>query len=340
MEILRKAKIIIETNSFFSSAFDLLAGTWFYRKIIEAQISRYQRKIKADREYNVIIETTNLCNARCIMCPHVKMKRRKQVMEDKVFEKILSRLKEEKINPLAFIINGFGDPLTDKKIFSRIALLRKSFPESVIKFYTNFNLAEDKAIAGVLNCGLDEINISFNGGTPESYKQVMGLEYSKTVANLEKLIKERNHQKSLLKIRLSMALVAPNENTADAFRQKWEKVVDSVSINKTHSYGGAVKDVAGESKINFNKKSYPCKYLWNTLVFSVTGEIVLCCLDYEGQYSFGSISDNKILTMFYSPAFELIRRKHLENKIKDLPLCSRCYTPYRNGVEWLVKDLY
>lgn len=339
MELLREIKNLLETNDSVGGIFDLVAKTNLYKKIISQKIKKYSRFIKETRRYNLIIETTNLCNAKCIMCPYSVMKRKKEIMSDIIFDRIIERLRGEKINPVAVILNGFGDPLTDKTIFKRVKMLKNNFSKTVIKFYTNLNLADEKSINDILNCGLEEINISFNGATKQSYEKTMGINYEKTLTNLEKLISERNKSGSKLLIRISMASVRTNDKEERMFIKKWEKKVDSVSVNRVHTYGGAVADVSDKT-INFNKNTFPCKYIWNTIVIGVKGDIFLCCLDYEGKYNFGNIREDRILDVFYSKAFEEMRVKHLKQEIKNIPICRKCYTPYRNGIEWLKRDVY
>ncbi len=340
MKLLRNLKNLIETNRLLSSFFDFVAKTKIYQNFIRTKINQSIIDLKKNKNYNIIIETTNYCNAKCIMCPHTSMKRSQKNMDDKTFNKIITRLVAEKINPQAFILNGFGEPLVDPKIIDRIKIIKNKFPSSKVKFYSNLNLASQKIIEGLIKSNLDEINISLNGYNRQNYQKVMKLDYLKTINNLKLLIKTKKENNSQLKIRLSMTLVKHNEKSATKFIKKWEKIVDSVSVNKVHNYNNSVKDSSNKFKINFQKTAFPCKYIWDTITFDVMGEIVLCCLDYESKYTFGQIETNPILKSFYSSKFETIRKKHLSSNLKDIEICRHCYTPYKNGVEWLVKKLY
>ncbi len=342
MNFLRRLKNLIETNKFLSAIFDKIAGSFLYKTVIYKKIKKYTSDIKKLKNYNIVIETSNACNAKCIMCPHVKMQRKQEIMTQEIFDKIVEKLLKDNIKPLAFILNGFGDPLTDKSISNRIQTLKDKFPDSITKFYSNLGLANKEIDQSLLDSGLDEINISFNGFNKENYEKTMGISYDKTQGNLEELIKMRNDQKSPLKIRLSMTLVTYNDGNEKEFIKRWKGRVDSVSVNKVHTYGNSIKDTSGKNKINFNKLVYPCKYIWNTMVFSVHGDIFICCLDYEGRHNFGNILDKNrgALDIFYGERFEAIRKMHLENNIKKVGICSSCYTPYKNGVEWLINDLY
>lgn len=340
MKILRQLKNLIETNHFLSLCFDLIASTRIYQKFIRTKIDQSIIDLKKNKNYNIIIETTNFCNAKCIMCPHTSMKRSQKIMDDKTFNKIITQLETEKINPQAFILNGFGEPLIDPQIIDRIKIIKNKFPNSKVKFYSNLNLATKKIINGLVKSNLDEINISLNGYNSQNYQKVMKIDYLKTINNLKSLIKTKKENNSQLKIRLSMTLVKHNEKSATKFIKKWAKIVDSVSVNKVHNYNNSVKDSSNKFKINFQKTAFPCKYIWDTITFDVKGEVVLCCLDYESKYIFGKIETTPILKSFYSSKLEAIRNKHLSSQLKDIEICRHCYTPYKNGVEWLVKKLY
>jgi Predicted Fe-S oxidoreductase len=337
---MRQLKNAIEGNNVVNLLLDNVAKTSLYNMIVQRNIDAYLANIKKNKRLNIILETSNICNAKCVMCPHIFMERKEGVMNDETFDLALRRIKESHINPVAFILNGFGEPLTDKKIIDRIKKTKQNFKDSKIKMYSNFNLADDKLINALLESGLDELNISFNGLNSDSYEKTMGINYGKTLRNLKKLLELKKERTSALKIRLSMALVTYNENGIREFIKKWERKVDSVSINRTHTYSGRVKDVSGKYKINFEKKAYPCKYLWNTIVIGVNGDVFLCCLDYNGKYTFGNIRNDNMLNIFYSKNFEKIRALHYSRQLKNLEICKYCYTPYKNGVEWFVNELY
>ena len=340
MRILRHFKNLIETNSFFSLSFDLITSTHIYQKIIKNKINKTTSSLKKNKNYNIIIETTNFCNAKCIMCPHSTMKRPQKIMNNDIFNKIIDQIEKEKINPSAFILNGFGEPLVDPHLINRIKIIKNKFPNSKVKFYSNLNLANNKIIKELVVSGLDEINISFNGYNPKNYETVMKISYQKTLNNLNKLIQLKKETDSNIQIRISMTLVKQNEKSSQKFIKKWSSQVNSVSVNKAHSYNNSVKNINNKFKINFQKITFPCKYIWDTITFDVNGEIVLCCLDYESQYNFGNINSQSILKSYYSQKFNLIREQHLKSQSKNIKICQHCYTPYKNGIEWLINKLY
>lgn len=340
MELIRIAKNLVESNPAVSLLFDITASTPIYKAMVRRKINQYVANIKQNKNYNIIIESSNFCNARCIMCPHSTMARPRQIMDDHTFRLVIKRLLDEKITPLAFIMNGFGEPMTDPKLISRIKQVKKTFPRSVVKIYSNFGLATEKSIKEIIQSGLGEINVSFNGFDKTNYQDTMKISYDRTLDNLKLLLKKRRQFKSNLKVRISMTLVKNNEARISQFIKYWQTKVDSVSANKVHTYNRSVPDTSNKFKINFKKAAFPCKYIFNTIVITNKGDISLCCLDYEAKHLYGNIKDLPILDIFYSKAFNAVRQMHLNNQVKKMPICANCYTPYKNGVEWFYDNLY
>ncbi len=68
----------------------------------------------------LIIETTNLCNARCTMCTHYVMRRARGSMSQRLFEKIIKDASKVGIGMIN--LQYLGEPLMDEKLFDRIRL--------------------------------------------------------------------------------------------------------------------------------------------------------------------------------------------------------------------------
>ena len=90
---------------------------------------------------------------------------------------------------MKFQLNGTGEPLIDKTLFEKIKILRKNFPKSLIYFYTNLGLAEKNIQNKIVNSDLDFIGISLNADNAVDYKNIMKLDFKKTIKNLNNFIK-------------------------------------------------------------------------------------------------------------------------------------------------------
>ncbi len=339
MQFSRILKNWLVINPVVVAAFGKIRNTALYRSMVVAAVQRRAQEMRAKRDYIIQIETTNLCNARCVFCSYTVMKREKKIMDDETFETIVRRIKEDGIKPYGVHLNGTGEPLLDNKIFHRIRRIKQEFPTAIVKFSSNFNLANEARIEEILTSGLDELNISLNSYLKDVYQDTMKIGYDRTEKNILSLLEKRKASGSKLKVRISMALVARNETYENEFLKKWTKLVDSVTINRVHSYSGAVAESAGDNKINYENYPLPCRSLWTCISIAVDGKILLCCLDYEANNNLGNSRDNGLLELYSSKKFEQLRQMHLSGHIEPFEMCAKCSVPYENGAHWFIKKL-
>lgn len=80
--------------------------------------------------------------------------------------------------------------------------------------------------------------------------------------------------------------------------------------------GGDVKP----NKIIYNPS---CVYTSNPLVVNYNGDIVLCCNDFLGIYTFGNIKDKKLIDIWKSKKYKEMR-KRLKRRQFILSICKKC----------------
>lgn len=332
--IIQQAKLFYSSSPRVRGLVKKITNSSPYYKITRAKIER-QRREDQKGPFNLAIETANICNARCVMCPYRAMRRPKKIMEQGVFDKIVDRVKNEglKINKVFF--SGLGEPLTDSQIVSRIKIFKDLGFR--VKLYTNASLLTSEVAQQLVDLQLDEMNISFNGVTADQYRRVMGLDFAQTVANVNRLLEIR---KCLPNIRLSSVITKENENDIQEHIRSWSGKVDSVTVSLPHEWGGAV---SVKSKINpplaeqKSERTYPCRSLWHTIVIDSNGNFVICCRDYESRYVLGNIQTHSFADIQRNAVMERFRRCHLEYLREKLPkMCQGCNFPYQDGVEWYV----
>jgi len=59
------------------------------------------------------------------------------------------------------------------------------------------------------------------------------------------------------------------------------------------------------------------------LVVDYKGDVLLCCDDYFGKYSFGNVNDKNIMDIWNSKNFKSMRKK-LRKGIFELDICKKC----------------
>ena len=256
-------------------------------------------------------------------------------MDKAVFNKIVARIKKEKLLINKVFFSGMGEPLSDRHLISRIAVIKKlGLP---VRLYTNGSFLTAEISRQLVDLKVDEMNISFNGATPEEYHKIMGLDFKKTVANINTLLRiKKNTGSPKPSLQISSIVIEDNKKTIKKHIQNWQDKVSSVTVSLAHQWGGGV-GIKSQFQSQNPKKVYPCRSLWHTFVVDSRGNFVLCCRDYESKYVLGNIATHSFADIQKSKILKTIRHLHLQYAQEKLPkICQKCNFPYQEGVEWLM----
>lgn len=333
MKLCNRVRAKVEVSKDWERRLSLITNNLIYRRFAYWVALRKIKKIKKYKELGFAVEVSSLCNARCFFCPHHKMKRKKTIMSNQMFGLLLKRIKEEKIRPKYFNLTGTGEPLLDKDLFNKIKMIKNVFKNTLVFFPTNFFSGDKNVVDQLMESDLDQIIISLNAGNAVDYKKIMGLDFKKTIGNLNHLLRERKKMSKKLIVSLTVAANPINSNGVYGFIKKWSPKVDDISINWIHSWAGAMSSNNGEAKVS--RYRYPCRSLFEQVVVQSNGNIPLCCVDYEGSLVAGNIKRDKILDSFYSEKLERVRREHVGGKIEKNRMCRNCRFSEK-GLDWLI----
>jgi MoaA/NifB/PqqE/SkfB family radical SAM enzyme len=271
------------------------------------------------------IETINLCNAHCTICAHPDMKRPKGKMANELVKSLIEQAASGKVNKL--YLSGFGEPLVDTRLPEFVAHARdKAIP--VISIVTNAMLLDHDMAANLIDAGLNEINISMDGFTAESYaKTRLGLKFESVIDNIKELhakIKSRPSSKKDIKVLISAVDLLTNRHERLIAVELLGKYVDHIYFRQaqgwTANYGHFI---AGYSP-HFKSNPIPCRYLWDSMSVYIDGRVPPCCLDYEAEQSMGDAVHMSLAEIWQGERFANYRGMHLENRKGELSPCSRC----------------
>lgn len=298
-----------------------------YSNFYSGVISRKSNKI----EPRILqIENTNVCNAKCIMCPHTIMKRKTKIMLLEDFKKVLENVMRD-YNIERLVITGFGEPFADRGIIDKIKFANSQFPQLKIDVYTNASLIDERTACELLKTRVDRITFSING-TRENYTRIMGLDYDKTQKNVLFFLKKRSETRNKVLVNMSLMILKENESSIRDFIEFWRKRVDSVRVYAPSDWGGKMKDIV--SRPVFKKKRWPCFGLWGNITVDVEGNLIMCCRDYESRVKFGSLIKESARKIRESEKFQGLLKKQLEFDFKT-PICSGCDNSFDSSLDWI-----
>ncbi len=105
----------------------------------------------------VQIESTNICNAKCVFCPRDEMHRRQGIMTFDLFSKIVDECAELGITHVR--VHNYGEPFVDRQLVEKVRYAKQKGIKEV-GMISNGSLITEQVARGMIEAGLDAINIS------------------------------------------------------------------------------------------------------------------------------------------------------------------------------------
>jgi len=260
----------------------------------------------------VRLETTNACNAKCVICPHRDLKRPIARMDEGLFGQLVDECAEGGCREIH--LHNFGEPLLDKDLEQRVRYAKeRGIPK--VKIFSNGSLLDERRAAGLIEAGLDELKVSFDGATREEFEQIrVPLKFDQVVENITRLVKLRNERRSAMQIKVACCSTTDRESTMNSLAA----VVDGFSFGKIHNW-------ATDPSQNGHGVRKPCSRLWRTFTVLANGDVALCCLDYDGRHLLGRVdAEHSIRDVFTGPGYQKVRHLHRRGRQGEIDLCRHC----------------
>lgn len=272
----------------------------------------------------IYIETTNLCNANCIMCPNDKLKRKRGVMEQKIFEKIIEGFEGVNLSNTQLFLHKEGEPLCDKNIAERINYAYMKLPGvKEIGINTNAMLLTPNISDKLLESGLNVIFFSVDGISAETYDPIrINCHYDTVEKNIEYFLKERNRLQKKIRVVMQMLLTQETSLQQKEYIKKWEKYNVEFYFKEMHCYLDGSR--SSFEKPDFTHQVCCCKDPFRIIVYYVDGSVGSCCWDYNNEFVIGNSKKSTLAELFNGERIEYLRRKQQELDCKDISPCNRC----------------
>lgn len=256
----------------------------------------------------VRFEVTNLCNLKCPMCPQPhKMKRPKRNMEFNLYKRIIDK------NPGIMEVELFnwGEPLVHPEIdkFVKYASNRKIRT----RFVTNAVLLSTRMSNRLFDSELSEIFFSVDN-IGEEYEKIRNYSFDKIIDNILNFLsmaKERNYR-----IRTGINIIKSpfNEGNIEKAVNMLSKIgIDSISVEQCQFH-----DLIWQ-------RTSRCFEPYRNMVVLSNGEVVPCCVDYDGVLSVGLVyEETDLKKIFNNEDFRKLRRSF--RKVGDMnEICMKCH---------------
>jgi MoaA/NifB/PqqE/SkfB family radical SAM enzyme len=309
-----------------------------------------EKRIKTAKEImqlqnpEVRIETTNLCNYTCIMCPRETHDRPKGYMPMDFFTSIVDEVVSMGAKQITLV--NFGEPFIDPTLEDKIHYAYERGLRTYLitnaslfhlpsksKFAKQFDHKMTKIEAAV-RAGLTEIRLSFYGATKEIYETTMvGGNFEQTEKNIA-LAKEMREKygneitspttKDVIKSpEISMFYLEFGKEGSSQDQQNFldysRAFADYIEVWRPHNFGDGrdYRDIKVEKTSCGRPENGPLQINWK-------GIIVPCCYDYNEQIPLGNVAQQTVEETLKGTAYEELRRVHTSGEFEKVPYCDSC----------------
>jgi radical SAM protein with 4Fe4S-binding SPASM domain len=281
------------------------------------------------------IETTNICNAKCVFCANPSMKRLKEPLTMDLFKKAVEEFVAMGGTSIDFNVT-IGDPLLDKTLLERARFV-KQFPQLKSNgFVTTLQWLHLHDIDEFFNAGFMWISISTILSGRQAYHDFFRVDlYDQMLKNLVLLLKENQKRKVLAIIIDIKPSPEPAEDILNhpdycMIKELSGQDLDRSVKNRTFyvdDWIGAVQLPPYLKKRPLYPRRYrPCRLLYKGLMVYSNGNVGACsCRDFEADSDLilGNLKSDRLPHLWHGERLEQIRSQWLhENKVPNI--CQSC----------------
>lgn len=241
----------------------------------------------------VEISESGTCNRSCVFCPRSDPDYPdvKEFLEPWLLEKLGRQLNEAGFNGLV-IFSGFVEPMLDKKIYEKVALIREILTESRIELITNGDVLSQARIRRLIDSGLSTLLISVYDGKQDA-ERFQGMCENAGLEDHQFVIRHR--------------YLPPDQD-----------------YGITMSNRGGMMENTGHVRPALEEASCDsCFYPSYMFFMDYQGDVLLCSHDWGKKFVVGNMKDQDFMDIWLSPQF-MSARKQLNQGVRALPPCRVC----------------
>lgn len=305
---------------------------------------QYLFKVSEVRGYPIkaVLDPTNACQLKCPLCPVGRGDKSRDIgfMSFETFKKVVDEIGQYL---LQIDLYNWGEPLLNREIFKMVEYANSKRIRTRIS--TNLiNLSEDDT-ESMIKSGLDEIIVSIDGASEETYKVYkVGGSFSKVIQNIKLIQKKKEELRAknpevvwqFLIMKQNECELKEAESLAKKLKVRFRKIPtradmgievflsDEEKIKRFSDWFPSEKFSRYDIKKKRRKiRPRSCFFLWTYIVVNWDGSVSPCCSIYPKKYDFGDIKEG-VLKVWnnekYKMAREIVRKKIIDERV----VCSFC----------------
>ena len=273
----------------------------------------------------LVIETTSVCNYKCIHCSHREMIRPQKNMSREIYNKIVEEIGEK--SPYCEVWPTFyGEAfILGDELWHRLDYADKVGCKNLVLNSNGSLLHRFDNINKVLTSPLKRFILSLDGFKKETFEKIRakGI-YDEVYPAVTKLCQERKKRGiTYPTITAQFSVMKENKDEVEDYRKYWNEQGAEVKVRPMLEWT-TTGSVRSDTIVHDSAFRIACPWANNTMAIHQDGSAVACAIDYEGLFSVGNVKDTSVEEL-WKRLGEQLRKKHKDHDWENLPeICKGC----------------
>ena len=275
---------------------------------------------------HIQIQTITGCNAGCVFCPNGKTKLhipRGRRMDWDLYRSIVDQAVELGIRRYSVYL--MNEPMLDHELPQRVEYVSARIAKpQYVKVTSHGGLLTERMARGLLDSGLDKLKISVQSLNPKTYHDIMALDLSKTLNNIDRFLalKQQGGYK-LPRLEIVMVDSVQTHNEIPAIRRYWQERDIKLYIEPVENRADQlnIRDAAvGARRL---KPFSWCRRLMEQIYILYDGRMLQCCADWEQRSVMGDLTRESLANLWHGKHYSDYRHRFAAGDVKGM-ICACC----------------
>jgi len=274
----------------------------------------------------VQFQTLSACNAKCVFCPHCQSPG--EIPHGRMDDALIGKIIDECAHHMVGRVSPYltNEPLMDRRMPDILKRIKTaSFFPVKTKINTNAALMTEEISARLIEAKLDQLWISVNGYSEETYRESMDLDFKTTMANIDTFL----DMKKILGAKRPRVVITTIEtklvqHELEKAKEYWAKRDVKFSIHRLDNRSG--EDVTGAIRPESRnpKPKRDCDLFLKQAYIVENGDMIICCHDWRQSVVVGNVAKTSISEVWNSDYFRGLIYEYYSEKFDNLEICRLC----------------
>jgi molybdenum cofactor biosynthesis enzyme MoaA len=229
----------------------------------------------------------------------------------------------------AYLMN---EPMLDRELPERVEYISARIKKpQYVKVTSHGGLLTERMARGLLDAGLHKLKISVQSLNPETYRNIMGLDLSKTLRNIDRLLEFK--QKGGYKYpRLEIVMVdsIQTHDEIPDIKRYWQNRDIKLYIEPVENRADQQSIRSAATGARRLMAFSWCRRLMEQVYILYDGRMLQCCADWEQRSVMGDLTKDSLADIWHGKRYADCRQRFMQGNLNGM-ICACCRKQAKGG---------